>query len=83
MWSSTSIYLRTSAVFLYVSDMKEAVNYDLFLYVDDSCLVYQHNDVRIYIRILRIFAIGLLIINKVFILDKLKQNAYYLAQTKN
>ena len=29
----------------YVNDMKQAVNCDLFLYVDDSCLVYQHNDV--------------------------------------
>ena len=27
---------------LYVNDMKEAVNCDLFLYADDSCLVYQH-----------------------------------------
>ena len=30
---------------LYVNDMKQAVNCDLFLYADDSCLVYQHNDV--------------------------------------
>ena len=27
--------------------MKQAVNCDLFLYVDDSCLVYQYNDVSI------------------------------------
>ena len=27
--------------------MKQAVNCDLFLYADDSCLVYQHNDVSI------------------------------------
>ena len=25
--------------------MKQAVNCDLFPYADDSCLVYQHNDV--------------------------------------
>ena len=30
---------------LSVNDMKQAVNCDLFLYTDDSCLVYQHNDV--------------------------------------
>ena len=29
----------------YVNDMKQTVNCDLFLYVDDSCLVYQHNNV--------------------------------------
>ena len=29
---------------LYVSDMKQAVDCDLFLYADDSCLVYQHKD---------------------------------------
>ena len=26
--------------------MKQTVNCDLILYADDSCLVYQHNDVR-------------------------------------
>ena len=31
---------------LYVNDMKQAVDCDLFLYADDSCLVYQHKDVR-------------------------------------
>ena len=30
---------------LCVNDMKQAVNCDLFLYEDDSCLVYQHKDV--------------------------------------
>ena len=32
-------------VFFYVHDMKQAVDCDLVLYADDSCLVYQHNDV--------------------------------------
>ena len=31
---------------LYVNDMKQAVDCDLFLYADDSCLVYQHKDVQ-------------------------------------
>ena len=30
---------------LHVNDMKQAVDCDLFLYADDSCLVYQHKDV--------------------------------------
>ena len=30
----------------YANDMMQAVNWDLFLYAeDDSCLVYQYNDV--------------------------------------
>ena len=31
---------------LYVNDMKQAVDCDSFLYADDSCLVYQHKDVK-------------------------------------
>ena len=31
---------------LYVNDLKQAVDCDLFLYADDSCLVYQHKDVE-------------------------------------
>ena len=31
---------------LYLNDVKQAVNFDLFLHADDSCLVYQHNDVK-------------------------------------
>ena len=31
---------------LYVNDMKQAVDCDLFHYADDSCLVYQHKDVK-------------------------------------
>ena len=31
---------------LYVNDMKQAVDCDLFLYADDSCLAYQHRDVK-------------------------------------
>ena len=30
---------------LYVNDVKQTVDCDLFLYADDSCLVYQHKDV--------------------------------------
>ena len=31
---------------IYVNDMPEAVNSDLFLYADDSCLMFQHKDVE-------------------------------------
>ena len=31
---------------LYVNDMKQAVDCDLFLNADGSCLVYQHKDVK-------------------------------------
>ena len=31
---------------LYVNDIKQAVDFDLFLYADGSCLVYQHKDVK-------------------------------------
>ena len=31
---------------LYVNDIKQAVDCDLLLYADDSCLVYQHKDVK-------------------------------------
>ena len=32
---------------LYVNDMPQAVSCDLYLYADDSCLVYQHKDVKV------------------------------------
>ena len=31
---------------LYVYDMHQAVDWNLFLYADNSCLVYQHKDVK-------------------------------------
>ena len=30
---------------IYVNDMSQAVEYDLYLYADDSCLLFQHNSV--------------------------------------
>ena len=35
-----------SLFLLYVSDMKQIVDCDLSLCTDDSCLVYQHKDVK-------------------------------------
>ena len=31
---------------LHVNNMKQAVDYDLFIHADDSCLVYQHKDMK-------------------------------------
>ena len=31
---------------LYINDMPESVSSELFLYADDSCLIFQHNDVK-------------------------------------
>ena len=31
---------------LYVNDMKQAADCDLFLYANNSCLVYQHKDLK-------------------------------------
>ena len=31
---------------LYVNYIKQVVDCDLFIYADDSCLVYEHNDVK-------------------------------------
>ena len=48
---------------LHVNDMKQAVDFDLFLYADDSSLVYQHKDVskieQILNRAFQISATGL------------------------
>ena len=40
------IYIRTFVISIYVNDMKQAVHCDLFLYADDSCLVYQYKNVK-------------------------------------
>ena len=37
---------------LYVNDMEQAVECDLFLYADDSCLVYQHKDTKVIENVL-------------------------------
>ena len=35
---------------LYINDMPESVTSDLFLYADDSCLVFQHKDLKVIER---------------------------------
>ena len=49
---------------LYVNDMPQAVDGELFLYADDSCLVYQHRDAKaIETKLNNVFEIGLSIAN--------------------
>ena len=38
--------LGPSLFVIYVNDMPQAVKSNLFLYADDSCLMYQHRDVN-------------------------------------
>ena len=67
---------------LYVNDMQQAIDCDLFLYADDSCLVFQHKNVKDIEnnlkKIFLIFVTGLLIIDLAYILEKIKRNLYYL-----
>ena len=36
--------LRPLLFLLYINDMPQVVDCDLFLYADDTCLLYQHKD---------------------------------------
>ena len=71
---------------LYVNGMKQAVDCDLFLYADNSCLVYQHKDVsKIEQNLNKNFSniCNWFVNNKLSIhFGEQKQNAYYLAQKK-
>ena len=65
--------------------MNHAVDYDLFLYADDTRLVYQHKDVgennqNLNNNIFWVSVTGFFIISWVFNLEKTRQKAYYLPQ---
>ena len=64
--------------------MKQAVDCDLFLYADDSCLVYQHKNVKEIEKNLNYNFSDVchwFVDNKLSIhLGEDKQNVYYLAQ---
>ena len=38
--------VRLVLFLIYFNDMSQTAKYNLFLYVDDSCLVYQHKDIN-------------------------------------
>ena len=63
---------------LYVNDMPQAVNSDLLLYADDTCLIYTGKDINTIEEQLNTdfshFVIGSLITNLVFTLEKKKQS---------
>ena len=68
---------------LYVNDMPQSVECDLYLYADDSCLVFQHKDVKEIEKQLnkdffQTSVNGFLITNQVFTLARIKLNLFYL-----
>ena len=61
--------------------MPQALSCDLLLYADDSCLIFQHKDVKEIEKVLKIFLIyvtGLLTTNSVSTLVRTKPNVFYL-----
>ena len=38
--------LGTLLFLLYINDMPQAVQFELLLNVDDTCLIFQHNDIK-------------------------------------
>ena len=47
MWSSSGLYLGPLLFLLYVNDMQQAVQSNLLLYADDSCIFYQDKNVKV------------------------------------
>ena len=66
---------------IHVNDMSQAVKSNLLLYADDSCLMYQHKDMRkskkFLMKILKISVTGLLITNQLFISGMIKLNQFF------
>ena len=49
--------LRPLVFLFYINDISEAVNCELLLYADDTCLIFQHNDIEIEIQFNRNFTL--------------------------
>ena len=45
MRSSSMIRFRSTPFLLYINDMPPAVDCELLLYADDSCLIFKHQDI--------------------------------------
>ena len=43
--ASTCSFFSSHLILIYVSDMSQAVKCDLYLYADDSCLLFQNKNV--------------------------------------
>ena len=67
---------------IYINNMPQAVSSTLLLYVDDSCILYQHKDVmkteRRLNEGLKTFVTSLLKTNWVFIVVRIRQNLFFL-----
>ena len=68
---------------IYVNDMPQAVKSNLFLYADDSCLVFQGKDVieiekQLKTKILQTSVNSLYIIDLAFTLVNIRLNLYFL-----
>ena len=46
MWSSTRTILGPLLFLFYINDMPQSLNCELLLYADDTCLIFQHNDIK-------------------------------------
>ena len=46
MWSSTRTILGPLLFLLYINDMPQSLNCELLLYEHDTCLIFQHNDIK-------------------------------------
>ena len=78
MWSSARLLAH------YVNDMPQAVDCNLLLYADDSCLVFRDNNIneveKQLNKNLTLFVIGLLITIYAFTSEKTKQSLCFLAE---
>ena len=62
---------------LYINDMPQAIDCDLLLYADDTCLIFQHKDIREIEAVLnRNFSSLCDWFVSIFV--KIKQNPFYL-----
>ena len=71
---------------LYISDLPEAIASDSLHYADDTCIVFQHkNEIEIEKELIKDFSsvCDWFVDNKVYALDKTKQNQYYLVLNIN
>ena len=52
VWCPAGFFPRTLLFLIYVNDMAQFGNSNMFLYVDNSCLMFQHKDVEEIVKVL-------------------------------